>query len=178
MNPAPGGEHQYYGWGLPSKRMHFACFPAQSFASVTFCVLSGVDRVTIKLVSSWSKRLRRSQTTPDHRSGARSPARQWLTASLCLLLVLFSSTLQAVHAHGDPHRAGRAQVSAQLPGAHNQTEELCPLCAAMHSALASPQSPVFREGANDVVALHVGSTVFPLRVWSFDLFSRPPPAHL
>lgn len=103
----------------------------------------------------------------------------WLrtVAMLCLLLVAFAGTAQAVHVHGQwlPHQQIQADVAVQASQA--PSEAACPLCMAMHSALpvvaAVPSTEILAEKAIRVAAVadHV-----PDEAWHFARFSRPPPA--
>ncbi|MDQ2924780.1 MAG: hypothetical protein M3R43_04400 [Acidobacteriota bacterium] len=102
---------------------------------------------------------------------------QWLRlmAMLCVLLVGGISTAQAAHIHGQwlPQKAARASLAPDA--SEGQGEEHCPLCVAMHSALpevlqVAPE-PVQESGQRMVA--HV--LVAPQKLWSFAMFSRPPP---
>lgn len=94
----------------------------------------------------------------------------------CLLLVAGASTVDAVHIHGQwlPHHA--AQAGAAADGSQMPSEDNCPLCVAMHSAL-----PVSAELGPVQMLLVAGSLVqgsdrAAESSWQFAMFSRPPPA--
>ena len=95
---------------------------------------------------------------------------------LCLLLVAFSGSAQAVHVHGQwlPHQQSQVDVAvdaSQAPG-----EASCPLCVAMHSTLpvaaAVPSTEMVAEKPMRVVAV---TDSVPDEAWHFARFSRPPP---
>ena len=103
----------------------------------------------------------------------RSAVGAWVLF-LCVL-----SCVQAAHTHGEllPHKA--AQVSTLADGAHLAiNEELCPLCAAMHSALPSFSTPTLTTFLVSVPLVRPALDRLPDRHWHFDLFSRPPPARV
>ena len=112
---------------------------------------------------------------PSRRESAPQSLRSVLTTVACLLLILFASTAQAAHTHGKLLPQGLTQVSAIADGQHILAEDLCPLCAAMHSALPTPAVPPLRvaleKSPQAPDALRFGHS----QAWSFDLFSRPPP---
>jgi hypothetical protein len=105
----------------------------------------------------------------------------WLRtlAALCLLLVAFSGSAQAVHVHGQwlPHQ--QAQCDAAVDASQAPAEAGCLLCVAMHSAL-----PVLAAiPATDLVAGKPMRSVaaadrVPDETWHFARFSRPPPAEI
>jgi hypothetical protein len=96
----------------------------------------------------------------------------WLRvlAVVCLLVVTIMSTAQVSHTH--------AEFSAlkQSPN-HNSPapDDHCPLCVAMHSALAAPQH-FAPEPALSVQRLDsVAAEAERLFRWRFEMASRPPP---
>jgi hypothetical protein len=100
-------------------------------------------------------------------------------AVLCLLLVAFSGSAQAVHMHGQwlPHQqsqVGMAVDTSQLPG-----EAGCPLCVAMHSALPVEAAvPAAVMVADKPMRAPVAPERVPDEVWHFAGFSRPPPPQI
>ena len=94
---------------------------------------------------------------------------------LCVLLVGGISTAQAAHIHGQWLPNNAMLVSLATDASQGQGEEHCPLCVAMHSTLpetlqVAPQ-PVQEIGQR--IVAHV--PVSPQKLWSFAMFSRPPP---
>lgn len=104
--------------------------------------------------------------------GLRSDRPFWLRfiAVLCVLVVTIMSTAQVSHTH--------AELSAlkQGPNHNTPTDDHCPLCVAMHSALAAPQhfapEPTLSMQRLDSVAAEAER----LFRWRFEMASRPPPA--
>ncbi|HEY0163660.1 MAG TPA: hypothetical protein VGB69_13350 [Edaphobacter sp.] len=97
----------------------------------------------------------------------------WLRmlALVCILAIAIMSTAQLVHTHAD--------LSALKHGKQHQnspTDDHCPLCVAMHSALAAPQhfapEPTISFQRLDSVAAEA-ERIFR---WRFEMASRPPPA--
>ena len=100
-------------------------------------------------------------------------------ALLCLLLVAFSGSAQAVHVHGQwlPHQ--QTQVGVAVDASQSPSEAACPLCVAMHSALpvaAAVPAAVLVAGMPMRVA--AAADRVPDEAWHFARFSRPPPAEL
>jgi hypothetical protein len=96
----------------------------------------------------------------------------WLQviALVCVLVVCIMSTAQVAHTH--------AEFSALKQGSHHNgpaPDDHCPLCVAMHSALAAPQQfapePMLQIQRLDSVAAEA------IRIfrWRFEMASRPPP---
>jgi hypothetical protein len=106
--------------------------------------------------------------------GTRETKPMWLRllALVCILVVSIMSTAQVAHTH--------AEFSAlkQQKSNHNSPapDDHCPLCVAMHSALAAPQNfapePTLSIQRLDSVAAEAER----LFRWRFELASRPPPA--
>ena len=99
---------------------------------------------------------------------------QWV-ALVCLLFVALASTAQAVHVHGNGLPSRIAHVDKHHPGAVSPDDSVCPLCAAMHSAL-----PVAATQAVPLECLLVAESVpwhlaIVPEVEHFAGFSRPPP---
>lgn len=109
------------------------------------------------------------------RIGSAHP--QWLriVAMLCVALMAAIGTAQAVHIHGQwlPQNALHATVPADA--SQGQGEEHCPLCVAMHSALPVTLAviPVPLREVRQLFSARV--LVAPQKLWSFAMFSRPPP---
>jgi hypothetical protein len=97
----------------------------------------------------------------------------WLRvlALVAILVVTVMSTAQVAHTHP------ALSAVKQTPG-HSApaTDDHCPLCVAMHSALAAPQQfapePTLSVRRLDSVAAEAER----LFRWRFELASRPPPA--
>jgi hypothetical protein len=102
---------------------------------------------------------------------------QWLrvVAILCVALMGAIGTAQAVHIHGDwlPQNALHATVPADA--SQGQGEEHCPLCVAMHSALPVTMVAVPAPLQEVLQLLSARVPVAPQKLWSFAMFSRPPP---
>ena len=105
------------------------------------------------------------------------PRPLWLRVGvfLCVMLVGVAGIAQAAHMHGDWLPKSAAQVSAHTTFSSGISEDDCPLCMAMHSAL-----PVAGFAAL-VLALLLEARTFAFRsrkprtLWYFAAFSRPPP---
>jgi hypothetical protein len=105
--------------------------------------------------------------------GPRKHQPLWLRvlALVCVLVVCVMSTVQVSHTH--------AEFSALKQGNHHNSpapDDHCPLCVAMHSALATPQhftpEPTLSVQRLDSVAAEAIRTFR----WRFEMASRPPPA--
>ena len=116
-------------------------------------------------------------TTRLQRGRIASSYPKWIRtlALLCVVLVGFISTVEAVHIHGEWLPKNAACVKMPAAASQGQGEEHCPLCVAMHSAL-----PVTIQVAPEAVqefaqpfAAHAPAA--PQKLWSFATFSRPPP---
>ena len=106
--------------------------------------------------------------------GLRSERPFWLRllAVLCLVVVTIMSTAQVSHAH-----AGLFPLKQQSPKHNAPTpDDHCPLCVAMHSALAATQEyapePTLSMQRLDSVANEAERSFR----WRFEMASRPPPA--
>jgi hypothetical protein len=105
--------------------------------------------------------------------GLREHRPTWLRvlAVLCLLVVTVMSTAQVSHTHAE-FSALKQQNSHNTPA----PDDHCPLCVAMHSALAAPQhfapEPTLEMQRLDSVAAEA-ERIFR---WRFEMASRPPPA--
>lgn len=99
-------------------------------------------------------------------------------AIACLLLILLGSTAQAAHVHGKLLPENIAQMSSDAGPSHIVSEDLCPLCAAMHSALAAPALPALRLALERPPHRPAVFRLAYSQAWSFKLFSRPPPSLL
>ena len=94
---------------------------------------------------------------------------------LCVLLVGVVSTAQAAHVHGEWLTHHGKRVSLPMEASQSQDQEHCPLCVAMHSSL-----PVSMQAVPEPlqqIAQRLTARVFaaPDKLWSFAMFSRPPP---
>ena len=102
----------------------------------------------------------------------------WLrrAAALCLLLVAFSGSAQAVHVHGQwlPHQ--QTQVDVAGDASQTPSEAACPLCVAMHSALpVAAAVPATEIVAGQTMRVVATADRVPDEAWHFARFSRPPP---
>jgi len=100
-------------------------------------------------------------------------------ALLCLLLVGFTSSAQAVHMHGQwlPHQ--HAQLDMAVDASQTPGEAACPLCMAMHSALpVAVVAPATDPVADQPIRAVAAADRVPDEAWHFARFSRPPPAEL
>ncbi|MBS1798274.1 MAG: hypothetical protein JSS95_00465 [Acidobacteria bacterium] len=103
--------------------------------------------------------------------GLRTHRPMWLRvlAVVCVLVVTLMSTAQVSHAHTD------FSVTKQNSNHNNPTTDHCPLCVAMHSALAISQQyapePTLSIQRLDSVAAEA-ARIFH---WRFEMASRPPP---
>ena len=102
----------------------------------------------------------------------------WLRtmALLCLLLVAFSSSAQAVHVHGQwlPHQQTQVDIAADT--SQSQSEASCPLCVAMHSTLpVAATIPATEMVADEPMRVVAVADRVPDETWHFARFSRPPP---
>ncbi len=99
---------------------------------------------------------------------------RWL-ALVCALLFGSVSTAQAAHVHKPATQGHHVQLPAAGTSSAD-TEEHCPLCAAVHAALPAPipvaPSPALMQQAAVGLAGEDGLGCS----WSFARFSRPPPA--
>jgi hypothetical protein len=105
--------------------------------------------------------------------GVKVPRPLWLQvlALVCVVAVCVMSTAQVSHTH--------AEFSALKQGPHQNgpsPDDHCPLCVAMHSALAPPNhfapEPTLAMQRLDSVAAEAIRTFR----WRFEMASRPPPA--
>ena len=113
--------------------------------------------------------MRSFQTGNAHR---RHAMWLWTLTLLCISVLCGASTAQACHAHGALLRNGdgKAQITAPV--------DECPLCAAPHAAMAAANESTVAVTPQTETLL-AGAPARPFRSgWSFDLFSRPPPAVL
>ncbi|WP_260706303.1 hypothetical protein [Edaphobacter flagellatus] len=104
--------------------------------------------------------------------GMEAPRPMWLRvlALLCILVVAVMSTAQVSHTHAEFSALKQQNSHSPAPDDH------CPLCVAMHSALAAPQQfapePTLSIQRLDSVAAEAER----LFRWRFEMASRPPPA--
>lgn len=99
----------------------------------------------------------------------QASTRLWLLVVLCLSLLIGVSAAQACHVHEGLRSDGKAQLSAPL--------DTCPLCAVPHASMPGVERAAVagippREQQVAAIPLARGRSA----MWSFDLFSRPPPA--
>jgi hypothetical protein len=101
----------------------------------------------------------------------------WLRvwAVLCVLLVGVVSTVQAAHVHGEWLTHHGKRVSLPMEASQGQGEEHCPLCVAMHSSLPVTMQVVPEPLRQVAQTLTTRVLAAPDKLWSFAMFSRPPP---
>ena len=108
------------------------------------------------------------------RPSPQRPAWLRVLALLCLMLLSVASTEQACHIHAEI--AAKSSGSQDSRDSRQTVPDHCPLCVAMHSALPATAhtapEPVLQIQA---VLLQAVQTQRNQR-WSYELFSRPPPA--
>ena len=106
------------------------------------------------------------------------PQPTWLrvVTLLCVLLLGAASTAQAAHIHGQwlPHST--PEITKHTSGPAATTEDACPLCVAMHSALPAQMLPVVTSTLLTALQVPAPTLCTVGSVWHFELFSRPPPA--
>ncbi|HTV09231.1 MAG TPA: hypothetical protein VMD97_09335 [Candidatus Aquilonibacter sp.] len=119
-----------------------------------------------------------TRTRHRDRSTGAQPLSLRVAVFLSILLVGVAGIAQAAHIHGDWLPKSAAQISAHTTSSSGISEDDCPLCMAMHSAL-----PVAGFAALVVaLLLEAGTFAFlsrePRSPWHFAAFSRPPPTIL
>jgi hypothetical protein len=128
-------------------------------------------------VQNTAQRARNAPRSSWRRNSLSSRQPLWLRAAalFCVLLVSVAGIAQAAHVHGDllPNRA--PHLDAQTTNTGATSEDACPLCVAMHSALpavgfAAPPPALLLE-----TRLILASSRKPRTEWNFAAFSRPPP---
>jgi hypothetical protein len=104
----------------------------------------------------------------------------WLraVALFCVFLIGSVSTAQAAHIHGQWLPKNSPEITKHAAGPAASTEDACPLCVAMHSALPAQMPVVVPSIVVEAVSLPAQTTTVVASVWHFELFSRPPPALL
>ncbi|MBW4028191.1 MAG: hypothetical protein HIU93_12420 [Acidobacteria bacterium] len=91
---------------------------------------------------------------------AASPTARLLLAILCVALVLFGATLQAVHTHADD----------------SLTHADCSLCATAHVVTQVAAQPAPNQVAFLIAQVNVAPALIPMsELHHFALFTRPPP---
>ena len=90
-------------------------------------------------------------------------------------MVAAVGTVQAVHIHGEWLPKNAAQVAIPADASQGQGEEHCPLCVAMLSALPVTMDVVPEPVQQVAQTLYTHVLVTPEKLWSFAMFSRPPP---
>jgi hypothetical protein len=107
---------------------------------------------------------------------AQTPRRLRLSALVCMLLLLVASTAQVAHHHADRLPLARSGQQKSPPAPQQKdTENLCPLCIAMHSAMpAALHVSVVPVGMQHEIR-PVPAVSRYASLWRFELFGRPPP---
>jgi hypothetical protein len=121
------------------------------------------------LPKTLSNKLQRGRIFPAHPQWIRT------VAMLCMLLMSAVGTVQAVHIHGDWLPQNAAHVSLPADGSQGQGEEHCPLCVAMHSTLPVTMVVAPAPLLEAAQPLSTRVLIAPQKLWSFAMFSRPPP---
>jgi hypothetical protein len=111
------------------------------------------------------------------RIAQRQPVWLRLMALMCILLIGVASTAEVCHTH--PGTIASSRNSGQnVPGSNVPGPDHCPLCVAMHTALPATASASFEPVLQaQPVAVKLAADAWALQ-WSYELFSRPPPASL
>lgn len=109
--------------------------------------------------------------------GAR-PQPLWLrlAALLCVFLVSVAAVAQAAHIHGELLPNATTQIGAHIAGNGSVSEDACPLCVAMHSALPVSAFAALPSGISQESADASARSRKPQSPWTFAAFSRPPPS--
>jgi hypothetical protein len=92
-----------------------------------------------------------------------------------MLLVGVAGVAQAAHIHGDLLPNTATQLTAHVALDDGISEEACPLCVAMHSALPVTGFVALLAGLLLETKLLFPSSRKPQKLWTFAAFSRPPP---
>ncbi len=102
-----------------------------------------------------------------------------VSVHLAALLLLFISFAQAVHHHVSWNEVAQTHVSGKAPSLHANESELseltCPLCIASHTVLPTFPARIARLQFCAEIVSFVFHASAPRRLWSYKLFSRPPP---
>ena len=104
-------------------------------------------------------------------SEQRRPSWLRLLAILCVLVVCIMSTVLACHTHAD-----FSALKQNSQHSNPATDDHCPLCVAMHSALpvslhVTPEPMLQIQALSSVAA--DAQRIFR---WRFEMASRPPPS--
>ncbi len=99
-----------------------------------------------------------------------------LAALVCVLLVSVAGVAQAAHIHGDLLPNHATQIGAHVDNDGAVSEDACPLCVAMHSALPAAGFAALPSGLHGETALPSACSRKPQSPWTFAAFSRPPPS--
>jgi hypothetical protein len=108
--------------------------------------------------------------------GGRSD-RQWplwlrLVAVASVLLICVMSTVQASHTHAGLSSMKQNSNSGNGPA----SDDHCPLCVAMHSALPVPLHVIPEPILHIQTVNSVAAEAQRIFRWRFEMASRPPPA--
>jgi len=87
---------------------------------------------------------------------------------VCVFLLGGASLVQACHAHDDPSTLSKG-TPTNMPADH------CALCLAMHTAMPATSQTAPLLVQHERVLPKEAHEVRRVGVWSFSLFSRPPP---
>jgi len=94
-----------------------------------------------------------------------------LAVLLCVASLFGAGVVQAAHVHDAPISLAAGKHVLLAPA------DQCPLCAATHAAMAAAgETTVELLPRVERVTLAAGRERPPTRQWSFEMFSRPPPA--
>ena len=97
--------------------------------------------------------------------------RMSLVVLLCVASLFGAGVLQAAHVHDAPISLAAGKHVLLAPA------DQCPVCAATHVAMAAAaETTVELLPRVERVALAAGRVRPAARRWSFEMFSRPPPA--
>jgi hypothetical protein len=95
---------------------------------------------------------------------------------VCVLLVSVAAIAQAAHIHGQLLPNHATQVGAHIDGNEGVSEDACPLCVAMHSALPTAGFAALPPDPAQESTLPSACSRKPQSPWTFAAFSRPPPS--
>jgi hypothetical protein len=93
-----------------------------------------------------------------------------------MLLVSVAAVAQAAHIHGELLPNHATQIGAHVDGDGAVSEDACPLCVAMHSALPTAGFAALPSGLAPESTLPSACSRKPQSLWTFAAFSRPPPS--
>ena len=103
------------------------------------------------------------------RPPATRPRWVWLLTLLCACLLVSAGTAQSCHAHTALLHATDGKVQLSAPA------DECPFCAAPHASFAATTATSVERSPQQEAVPVPSFAAERFVLWSFDLFSRPPP---